>query len=119
MVDRWWLELPRKFAAVVLDAHVVMPDHFHGIVLLHHTQAAARPPVSLVDVIDWFKTMTTNEYFRRVKSDGWQPVDRRLWQRSFYDHVIRDEGELLQIRAYIESNAGALLERYGGKPPGT
>ncbi|MCK4501129.1 hypothetical protein KAU11_11580, partial [Candidatus Babeliales bacterium] len=47
--------------------------------------------VSLSDVVQWFKTMTTNEYIRNVKLHSWKPFDRKLWQRSFYDHIIRND----------------------------
>ena len=48
--------------------------------------------------------MTTNEYIRGVKDLQWNPFRRRLWQRSFYDHVIRDEEELDAFRVYIDQN---------------
>jgi len=116
MVDRWWRELPEKFESVSLDAHVVMPDHFHGIVLLGFTvDSEGGCSVSLSRVVQWFKTMTTNEYFRRVRTDGWTPVCAKLWQRGFYDHIIRSEEDLLEIREYIEFNPGALFERYAGR----
>jgi putative transposase len=55
-------------------------------------------------VIDWFKTMTTNETIRGVKTLGWPPFERRVWQRNYYEHIIRSEPELDRIRAYIASN---------------
>lgn len=55
-------------------------------------------------IIQWFKTMTTNEYIRRVKRDGWKPFDGKLWQRNYYEHIIRNEKELNQIREYILHN---------------
>jgi putative transposase len=55
-------------------------------------------------VLDWFKTMTTNEYIRGVRTLGWPPFDRRVWQRNYYEHIIRSEPELDRIRAYIASN---------------
>jgi REP element-mobilizing transposase RayT len=120
MVDRWWRELPEKFESVSLDAHVVMPDHFHGIVSLSCGVDSERGCfVSLSRVVQWFKTMTTNEYFRRVRTDGWTPVRAKLWQRGFYDHVIRREEDLLKIREYIEFNPGVLFERYAGRTHGS
>ena len=47
------------------------------------------PP--LRDIVEWFKTMTTNEYIRGVKSGIYEPFEKRLWQRSYYEHIIRDE----------------------------
>ena len=114
MIERWWNELLAKFPSVLLDEHVVMPDHFHAIVLLQCSPCLAARPVSLPTVMHWFKTKTTGEYFRRVRSDHWPRVRGRLWQRSYYDHIIRSEEELLEIRSYIECNPGALLERFAG-----
>jgi len=56
------------------------------------------------DVMDWFKTMTTNEYIREVKNDGWKRFDEKLWQRNYYDHIIRDWQEDVRISAYIIDN---------------
>jgi REP element-mobilizing transposase RayT len=75
-----------------------MPNHIHGIVLIHE-QAAGIPPM-----VQWFKIMTTNAYIRGVKADRWQPFDKRLWQRSYHDRIIRDEKALATIWDYIENN---------------
>ena len=115
MVERWWLELLQKSQPVTLDAHAVMPDHFHGIVLLQCSDNTSSDPApSLSTIIQWFKTMTTAEYFRGVRGRSWPRVNGRLWQRGFYDHIIRSERDLAAIRAYIEGNSGALLDRSGG-----
>ena len=127
MVEHWWFKLPQKFQSVTLDAHAVMPDHVHGVVLLQLREpVGADPcvgssvaPASLSRVIQWFKTMTTAEYFRNVHASGWPRVNRRLWQRSFYDHVSRSERDLLEIRTYAEGNPGALFERYAGRTSGS
>jgi len=55
-------------------------------------------------VVQWFKTMSTNEYIRGVKQQGWQPFFGRLWQRNDWEHIVRDESELNRIREYIASN---------------
>jgi len=55
-------------------------------------------------IVQWFKTMTTNEYIRHVKQNGWKPFNGRLWQRNYYEHIIRNENELNQIRDYIINN---------------
>jgi REP element-mobilizing transposase RayT len=116
MIDRWWRELPQKFQTVILDAYTVMPDHFHGIVFLGCGVAeVSQETVSLSTAIQWFKTMTTAEYFRGVHEGRWRRVDRRLWQRGFYDHIIRTERDLIEIRDYIERNPGALFERFAGR----
>jgi len=48
--------------------------------------------------------MTTNEYLRGVKTSGWTPFQGQLWQRNYYEHVIRDEESLNRIREYILNN---------------
>ena len=55
-------------------------------------------------MVQWFKTTTTNAYIRGVRQDGWQPFPGRLWQRDYYERVIRNERELNAIREYIVRN---------------
>ena len=59
-------------------------------------------PLSMV--VRWFKTMSTNEYIRGVNELGWTPFERKLWQRNYYEHIIRDDASLLNIVNYIENN---------------
>ncbi len=103
MVDHWWREIPNKFADVQLDHWIVMPNHFHGIVCLNRADEAGLT-TSLIDVMRWFKAMTTNAYLRGVKADNWPPFDKRLWQRSYYDHIIRSQADLNRIREYVLNN---------------
>ena len=85
-----------------------MPNHFHGIIFIASPTALADkgghvgPP--LQRIMQWFKTMTTNEYIHGVKEHGWPAFQGNLWQRSFYEHVIRDEESLNRIREYIVNN---------------
>jgi len=58
----------------------------------------------LRDVIRWFKTMTTNNYIRGVKQNGWMPFDGKLWQRNYYEHIIRDDLSYRNISDYIHNN---------------
>jgi REP element-mobilizing transposase RayT len=55
-------------------------------------------------VVQWFKTMTTNEYIRGVKTLGWQSFDNKLWQRNYYEHVIRNPDSHERIASYIVNN---------------
>ena len=58
----------------------------------------------LYRVVQWFKTMTTNEYIRGVKSLNWQPFNGKLWQRNYYEHIIRNERSYQIISDYIINN---------------
>jgi putative transposase len=60
------------------------------------------PP--LPTIVQWFKTMTTNEYIRGVKQSGWVPFKGKLWQRNYYEHIIRNDQEYERIAKYIECN---------------
>lgn len=106
MVERWWLPIPGRFPSVEIDAAIVMPNHLHGIVFFGGAgageQGGDRP--GLGTVIQWFVTMTTNEYIRAVKRDGWPPFSGKVWQRDYYDHIIRSDAALGRIREYIASN---------------
>ena len=64
--------------------------------------ATQRAP--LPAIVQWFKTMTTNEYLRGVKTSGWAPFQGQLWQRNYYEHVIRDEYMSNRIREYMLNN---------------
>ena len=103
MLLETWRQLPNRLPAVSLDVCQPMPDHIHFIVWIRD-QPTGRKPISLEDVVHWFKTMTTNAYIRMVKEAGWPRYDRYLWQRGFYERVIRDEEELARLRVYTVEN---------------
>jgi putative transposase len=63
-----------------------------------------RPNAPLSQMIQWFKTMTTNEYIRGVKQLGWKPFNGKVWQRDYYEHIIRNQSAADRIARYIESN---------------
>lgn len=63
MIQKWWLELENKFPNITIDEFIIMPNHFHGIIQIN-TQNNS----SLSTMIQWFKTMITNEYIRGVKT---------------------------------------------------
>jgi REP element-mobilizing transposase RayT len=65
---------------------------------------AAVPSPALSRVIQWFKTMTTNDYILGVREFGFPQFNRRLWQRNYYEHIVRSDDDLARIRAYIEAN---------------
>ena len=60
--------------------------------------------LSLPDVVHRFKSLTTARYRHGVMNQGWPPFAGRLWQRNYFERVIRDEDELSRIREYIVNN---------------
>jgi len=71
---------------------------------LQNTELGMHTGAPLSMVVRWFKTMSTNEYIRGVNELGWTPFDRKLWQRNYYEHIIRDDVSLQNIAYYIENN---------------
>ena len=59
---------------------------------------------SIFDMMDWFKTMTTNAYIRGVKTENWPRFEKRVWQKRYWDHIIRNENDYIHISNYIENN---------------
>jgi len=55
------------------------------------------------DVVGAFKSLTTNGYIRNVKQNNWQPFNKRLWQRNYYEHIIREHESYLKIAEYIQA----------------
>ncbi len=108
LIQEWWLELSRKFPEIKTDECVIMPNHFHGIIIIVGADlcvgpimTGARAGAPLQKIVQWFKTMTTNSIFREMKKEKKQI---KLWQRCYYEHVIRNENELNAIREYIINN---------------
>ena len=112
-VEEAWRGLPRRFRGLAIDAFVVMPNHVHGLLWLEHDDTLSQP--ALGDALGWFKTVTTNLYIHGVRDAGWPSYDRRLWQRTFHEHIVRNESDMERIRSYIVNNPANWHEdRYHG-----
>ena len=117
IVETFWKKLPGKFPGIRIDEFVIMPNHFHGIIEIE-TRVRRGPtlgsaPTSrgefegVPDFVQWFKTMTTNAFYREyAKSHRFGKIGRigKLWQRDYYEHIIRGKGDLERIRKYIRDN---------------
>jgi putative transposase len=88
-----------EFKNVQLDEFVIMPNHLHGIIGI-----VAAGVATIGDIICAFKSQTTNDYIKNVRENNWKPFKKRLWQRNYYEHIIRNETELDKIRDYIKNN---------------
>jgi len=127
MIQAVWDEIPAYYPGIDIDAFIVMPNHIHGIVVIvgaapcgrpdsarphngqaHSKNGQAQGPaptgLSLPDVVHRFKTMTTKRYADRVKQNGWMSFPGKLWQRNYWEHIVRNEPELNRIREYIHNN---------------
>jgi putative transposase len=122
MVNSWWVELAEKFKGIELDYYVVMPNHIHGIVVIGGDGVGAdlgvrpreewqikrgqtqRSAPTLGEMVQWFKTMSTNDYIRNVKTGSFPRFNKYFWQRNYYEHVIRNDEDLNRAREYIQLN---------------
>ena len=102
MVERTFLERIKKFQQVKTPIYVVMPNHFHAILVIERADMESAPTVS--EVVKEFKRYSTLEYIKLVKAGLVTAFEERIWQRSFHDHIIRDEKGFLKIWNYIEGN---------------
>jgi len=124
MIEKWWNKIPNKFNAV-LDEKQIMPNHLHGVIHIVGVDPRVDPTnygrthgsdygrthgsahtngTTIGTIIQWFKTMSTNEYIKNVRDKKWKPFNKRLWQRNYYEHIIRTENDLNKIREYIKMN---------------
>ena len=103
-----WLRTPVLRPPVVLDEFVVMPNHFHAIITIEESRRGVlpyahpkfqSPSQTLGATVRGFKSVTTKLINATRNSPG-APV----WQRNYYEHVIRNKSELTRIREYIVNN---------------
>jgi len=119
IVEEEWLRTGELRPYVELDAAIVMPNHFHGIVMLMDADEGTAPPTdagtarhaptkrafaesvshSLASVVGSFKSAVS----KRINGLRGTPGSV-VWQRNYYEHVIRNEHDLQQVREYISNN---------------
>jgi len=99
IVEKQWLWLSDQYSYIELDEFVVMPNHFHGILSIvgNGRDRSLHKIKSLSELIGAFKT-TSSKLIHHTGLLDFQ------WQKSFYDHIIRNENDLNRIREYIASN---------------
>jgi putative transposase len=122
VVRQCWNAIPEHFPNSVLDEFVVMPNHVHGIIILnvgakdilplqHHGTSG-----TIGSIIRGFKIGITK--WARQEAVGAKNISppRSVWQRNYYEHIIRNEPELNKIREYIINNPlnWEADENYGG-----
>ena len=100
ILEENWNALPQRFPAVTLDEFIIMPDHIHFIIWLHPD--GDRHP-ELGDVMKAYKSLTGRAALNYLRMN--EQINRnQFWQRGYYDHVIRNEADLQEKRAYIRNN---------------
>lgn len=122
IAEKCYLEIPNHFLGVFLDEFMIMPNHIHVIIEINNndeivgtdlasvrnkngqTQGLSLRDIGLLSrVIQAFKSKTAVEYLKLMKLKN-MPYIPKIWQRSFHDHIIRNEKSLNKIREYIQTN---------------
>ena len=121
MIDEIWHEIPYYYHKFAIHELVIMPNHIHGIIEIVHNTVGAGPracpddtsqtgqpqgvaPTGLGDILHRFKTLTTKRYIDGVKNDDWPRFNGKLWQRNYWEHIVRNENEYNHIAQYIMDN---------------
>ena len=100
IIRKWIKETENKFQNIKFEKYVIMPDHIHFIINIAERHTGR----SLREIMQFFKTMTTNDYIKNVKNGKLKPFDKKLWQKSYYDHIIRNQEDYNEKWDYIENN---------------
>jgi REP element-mobilizing transposase RayT len=124
IADYYWREIPKHFSNVALDKYVVMPDHVHGIIVIkpndapvvgarqclapttwqhldHAAESRFQHPdrKSLSSIIGSFKSIVSKSLNETFNIRG-----ESIWQRNFYERIIKSQNELCTVRNYILCN---------------
>jgi REP element-mobilizing transposase RayT len=125
MVEAQWQNLPKRFLCVALDAYIIMPNHFHGIIVIGrdtpcgypdsgheqegppqqegHPQGVPLRNPAIGEIVGAFKSLCVNAWLKIIKDEKIDAIGK-FWQKNYYEHVIRNDGELERIRRYIVEN---------------
>ncbi|MDE0085308.1 MAG: transposase, partial [Candidatus Poribacteria bacterium] len=103
IVVKWWNRIPQHFPSIEIGEYVIMPNHIHGIIAWN-VDVGARSPrpkdkPSLGKIVAYFKYQSTKFINQHHNTPG-----KRIWQRNYHDHVIRDDNDLQRLREYIQNN---------------
>ena len=90
--DRYIRNINEKYENVTVDKYIIMPNHIHMIISIGGTMRASSPTKKVWDIVRSFKILVTKE------------TGKRIWQRSFHDHVIRGDDDYRKIWEYIDTN---------------
>ena len=134
MIHTLWYEIKDDFPNVYLHEFVIMPNHIHGIIEItnnennlntvgadsisalhldnndvkHHwadmESAPTKPKTNLSTVIQSFKRHTTLQYIKMVKNGTLPPFNKRIWQRNYHEHIIRNDVDYERVATYTINN---------------
>ena len=102
IIQTQWINTPNQYHNVDIDTFIIMPNHIHGILIINKREGASPSP-TIPQIIRLFKSKSALEYVKYINDNNLN-ISGKIWQRSFYDHVIRNKQSLNAIREYILNN---------------
>ncbi len=114
-------ELSNLYSGIVLDKFVIMPNHIHAIIIIgasteenvgvalaatqsaQNNRAGASPAPTIGEIVGMFKSLCVRDWLRYIKENKVDAIGK-LWQRNYYEHIVRNEDKLNKIREYIINN---------------
>jgi len=115
-VSQTWFDLENHNAGIILDKMIIMPNHFHGIIQIvgngskpfYEQEPGSHGIPEIIRQLKTFSSKRINEYRRR---NGLEPFPTGgLWQKSYHDHIIRNQDDYLRIWQYIDENPAKWAE---------
>ena len=101
-INNIWKELPNHFPNIECDIYQIMPNHIHGIIIINKLTNASDKNVGIGDIVCAFKSLSVVRCLKKSKSRN--ETLGKLWQRNYYEHIIRTPQEHYKIANYIISN---------------
>jgi REP element-mobilizing transposase RayT len=104
MVQTAWNDLSNHYGHIKLDTFIIMPNHIHGIIALTNVRAGFKPAPTgkrhgLSEIVRALKTFSARHTNETRNTPG-----TKLWQRNYWEHIIRNENEYRRISEYITHN---------------
>ncbi len=119
LISDVFLDTLRRFPNVDCPKYVIMPNHLHAIIVIERDRfegdfrADMESAPTIPRIIQAFKRRSTIEYIKLVNQGVLPPFYKQIWQRSYYDHIIRSDHEYRKIWQYIDENPQKWRENPG------
>ncbi len=126
MVEKIWLIMKKEYKNIDISEYIIMPNHFHCLIeILGAESISAQNPIkmpnenisknrvdmestptttTIPNILQTFKRYTTIEYIKMVKENILPAFDKRIWQRNYYENIIRNEKQYIMVSEYIKNN---------------
>lgn len=107
IVDKWILEIPKQYQDISVECYVIMPNHIHLLLSVIKENGRGAPSPTVGSAMGWFKYHATKEINQLRNTVG-----EKIFQRSFYDHIVRNCDDYREIYKYIHENPKRWLDDF-------